>query len=852
MDNLLAHLPDRQLSDYLLGQLPDDAQQAVEDHLAECPECEARAAEATPSDALVDLLHRAAVNSPSATVFSAFGNTLSSRLDSTPGDHPNTVFSDGFLAGANVGPPAALTGHSRYRVLRLLGYGGMGSVWLAEHLVMGRPVALKIIRPELLAKNGTLERFRREVQAAAKLNHPHIAHAYDAEQIGDSHFLVMEYVPGHTLSERVKAGPLPITAACQAIRDAALGLAHAHAAGLVHRDVKPGNLIQTEDGMVKVLDFGLAISAEADSSITGENLVMGTPDYVAPEQAEDPHAADARSDIYSLGCTLYHLLSGRVPFTEDSMVKKIDSQRFRDPEPIADLPQSLWLIVAKMMAKQPAQRFQTALEVAETLEPFCDNVALSLRDRDAECRATSDELAASERRNTLGFPIAERQGYKRTSIVVLGIFALLLGVVVYRIQTDKGEIVITADEDAEISVKQGGKEITVYDTKTKQKLILNSGTYELELRGKPTGLKLDIEKATIKRGDTFLAKVERFTKPAAEAPQDTAKTSTAVENSGEARLMLDPHAPKLKLVRTHHWPERHIYASRVSPKGKYYAAGGDVSVGQGIQVWETATGQVVAHFPGSVAMEFSHDEKVFFTSPDGLVIRGWDLSSKAQIHEFLGHTKEVVSDLVLTHDSQILVSTGKDQIVRFWDMKSDQQIGMIEAPENHYPNLSPTPDGKRLMVYDVYGIDPEFRLMDIASRNVIRRWKNSEESYVDVLKISGDGQRFLTVQGQYRTLYLWSMESDVPTRQWRLPSNCSGAAVSNDLQWLLLGTNGNTVNSAVYLFNLATDKVRGRHEIAHGAMGEYAFTPDGRFAVFATTGPSTVYVFEMPQEVWKK
>src|SRR5207253_818704 len=150
-----------------------------------------------------------------------------------------------------------------YEAVRLLGVGGMGTVWLAQHAVMNRQVAVKVIRPDLLAKPGATERFLREVRAAAKLHHPNIVTAFDAEAVGDSCLLVMEYVPGETLGDRVKAGPLPVAEACRAVRDAARGLAHAHAAGLVHRDVKPHNLIReasrdaSAPGVVKVLDFGL-------------------------------------------------------------------------------------------------------------------------------------------------------------------------------------------------------------------------------------------------------------------------------------------------------------------------------------------------------------------------------------------------------------------------------------------------------------------------------------------------------------------------------------------------------------------------------------------------------------------
>src|SRR5262249_6614354 len=208
--------------------------------------------------------------------------------------------------------PPVLADHPKYRVVRRLGTGGMGSVWLAEHTVMHREVAVKVIRPDLLAKPGATDRFLREVRAAAKLHHPNIVTAFDAEPVGDSCLLVMEYVPGETLGDRVKSGPLPVVDACRSVQDAARGLAHAHAAGLVHRDVKPHNLIRAADGTTKVLDFGLAgvgtgeMIAGAGDGLSGAGMVCGTPDYIAPEQAADPHAADGRADIYGLGCTLYH------------------------------------------------------------------------------------------------------------------------------------------------------------------------------------------------------------------------------------------------------------------------------------------------------------------------------------------------------------------------------------------------------------------------------------------------------------------------------------------------------------------------------------------------------------------
>ena len=227
----------------------------------------------------------------------------------------------------------------------------MGDVYRAEHRLMHRTVALKVINRELVSKPEAVERFRREVRAAAQLHHPNIVTAFDAEQAGETHFLAMEFVAGTELSEIVRHdGPLTSDVACDYARQVAEGLAHAHAMGMVHRDIKPQNLMRDESGRIKILDFGLAsfaseTAAETDEAMTSGDdnapvtrpltqlgTMMGTPDYIAPEQATDARNADIRSDIYSLGCTLYFLLTGRPPFEGDSVMEKVRSHSEHDAE----------------------------------------------------------------------------------------------------------------------------------------------------------------------------------------------------------------------------------------------------------------------------------------------------------------------------------------------------------------------------------------------------------------------------------------------------------------------------------------------------------------------------------------
>lgn len=268
----------------------------------------------------------------------------------------------------------------KYRLLDLVGKGGMSSVYLAEHVLMRRRCAIKVLPSKRVNDASYLARFHREAQAVASLDHPNIVRAYDVdhekENDAEIHFLVMEYVDGKDLQEIVnKNGILDFRDAVNYIRQAANGLAHAHEADMVHRDVKPGNLLVDSKGVVKILDLGLArfFHEGEDKSLTiaHDEKVLGTADYLAPEQAIDSHQVDSRADIYSLGCTLYFLLTGHPPFTEGSLAQRLMAHQTKEPPPVTDdrpdTPEDLVQILNKMMAKDKEERYQTAYEAAAAL-----------------------------------------------------------------------------------------------------------------------------------------------------------------------------------------------------------------------------------------------------------------------------------------------------------------------------------------------------------------------------------------------------------------------------------------------------------------------------------------------------
>ena len=500
----LTHPTHDQLTAFDSGRLSDSDSVSVEQHLAECRVCCQSLKDLPGDDSYVCLL-RDAVSEPNSVIVS-FTPTLASASADTDG--PQLVVAQTRLP---IVPPE-LAEHSRYRVIRRLGSGGMGTVFEAEHRLMQRRVALKIIKPELLRSSEAVSRFRREIQAAAKLVHPHVVTAFDAEQAGNVHFLAMEFVDGINLADLVdQRSRLPVSMVCEFIREAALGLQHAHERGMVHRDIKPSNLMLCLDPhgkdddswrdelvgetAVKILDFGLArFTSEGNDTghATSANVMLGTPDFMAPEQARDARSADIRSDIYSLGCTLHFLLTGEVPHVGcGSHVERALAHIEREPQPLShfrdDIPDGLQGALQRMMTKRPDDRFQTPAEVARALAPFSD----------AMHAHPSFSISAVE------LPHRPLTAGLQRVLMALGLvgFVLVMAVIVH-VVTDKGDLRIRNEADgAVILLSQNGQVVRRIEARKGEVIArLPCGEYSLELKDAPSDLRLSPIQVLLSRG----------------------------------------------------------------------------------------------------------------------------------------------------------------------------------------------------------------------------------------------------------------------------------------------------------------------------------------------------------------
>ncbi len=515
--------PTNRLHEFLEGSVDDAEASQISDHIVECPSCDRvlSTLESEQDDVLTTL--REGLRTEILLQEPEFNQLRNNIRFSEAAATESTKIDEPLETGKRL---------RDYRLIKKIGEGGMGTVYQAVHVHLAKHVALKILPADKLGSRQSVSRFRQEMRAVGKVNHPNVVSASDAGTIDGQHFLVMELVQGADLARIINdRGPLRLADACEIVRQAAIGLQHAHDNGLVHRDVKPSNIMLALDGGVKLLDLGLAglNSSEFESTanvvvtdrLTSVGQVMGTLDYMAPEQITASPNFDGRADIYALGATLFQLLTGRTPCGDRSAgtPERIEAVLHNPPLDIGtlrnDIPAELCALLLKMLAKNPADRPQSALDVAGELVRFTSDADL---DALAESARTTLEIPSADVDVTddVSFVVSRTTqpkdgGNSRrplTAVALASFFLALVGAIIFYIQTDNGVIRVEVTDPA-LKVAINDQTITMNED-NKKPLIIRTGEHSLTVREGDSDFEFETDRFQIRRGDKIVFKVERL------------------------------------------------------------------------------------------------------------------------------------------------------------------------------------------------------------------------------------------------------------------------------------------------------------------------------------------------------
>jgi serine/threonine protein kinase len=704
-----------------------------------------------------------------------------------------------------------------YQLLERLGEGGVGQVFKAQHTGTGRIVALKVIRKDLVTDPEVVARFYREVKILGELAHPNIVQRVDAGQVGTSQVLAMEYIEGVDLARLVKAtGPLPVAQACDYIRQAALGLQHAHERGLVHRDIKPSNLLVTsrtpgarastssshlgrwtlDIGLIKILDLGLARlrrppSANEATMVTKVgSVLMGTPDFLAPEQALDFHAADIRSDIYSLGCTFYYLLAGQPPFAGGSLAQKLVMHREAEPLPLdsfrSDLPRGLGKVLGKMLAKRPQDRYQTPAEVAQAIAAL-----------QAPGRPAPKDAAALWQRRRQWLLVHRRAVLIGTCGVVAAGGLGWLGLSLLRKTPDKPPSVVVPLPTAAEALQQ--------------------------LRAQfenPQADASQLRQAIVKFRTNYPGTREE--RVAVDMLQQLSSPLDQYRGEGPPAA---PPPPKELLALFGKPGQAAILGVAVSPEGRLVAAGRDDGF---VQIWDAATGKELAAFAaqrGPVqAIAFAPDGQTLATTGTDGMVRLWT-SSGAELGTWPGS-----SNLWLAYapDGRTLVAGGTQNIVRAWDLKKEERVVVSESqpvisgafnpdgqilavgcargnlstwevatgrrlllvrPAAGIPALAWSPDGRYLALGCQEGV---VRLWDVPAAKEVLPPKGTAIAPMVSVAFAPSGKTLASVD-QAGEVVVWDLRSGQRVRHWPMSARATRVAYASDGRHLAVGQANGTV-----------------------------------------------------------
>ena len=691
--------------------------------------------------------------------------------------------SDGAAPGGSGGLPA-LTRIAEYELLREIGRGGMGVVYLARHLRLNRTVALKMILGGTLAAKDHVLRFETEAAAAAQLQHPGIVALYEVGAVEQQPYFSMEYVSGSSLAQLTHAGPLPAKRAASIVESMAKAVHYAHSKGILHRDLKPANVLLDENDLPKIADFGLAKLMSIDSGQTRTGAIIGTPSYMAPEQAQSSRDLGPASDTYSLGAILYELLTGRPPFQGETalatlaLVEKQDPVSIRLLNPAIDV--DLETVCFKCLEKDPARRYASAQELADDLR-----------------RWRHGEPIHARRSGPIGRAVKWYRRKPALAALVAVSCLSVLGIVVLEWMALREERSLRQQEELQ------RKLATVREEGMRHLL------YHAEIRRAQQAL----EQADFDRVEMLLA---RWT------PTDDKKDLRGWEwyflkERCQGKFVVGSHAGRATAVA-------------YRPDGKQFAsAGGEPGKPGAVKVWETATGRLVHTIEGKgpIAALAYHPSLnwIAWAGADRKVYL-WDLDADRSLGVLAGHTA-AVNAVAFSQDGVRLASAGVDRTIRIWRLddptKLDSSPQIFGPTEGEIMALAFHPDNKTLASG---GQDRVIRIWNLSDGSSGGEWKG-HDGEIRALAFNSTGKTLVSAGGvgsRRGELRMW----DTSLGNMRL----ARYGLSDKLLTLSLAQDGRlaagSADGWIYVWEQvrSTEPLmfRGDHQIVYGL----AFSPDGK------------------------